>query len=358
MLYLNFDRDKVEQYRNALSTMHLDELKLWVKEMTKDEVVLSVILLEEIGTSDSKQKVILILSEIEERSTLEYLAKYLSIPFFLEIISHRKEIEKTLSNKISPILVGLRHDIFNQMLLEIDPPSLLALQQEACTEPLQHQLTVFSHQEINRLEILTENLRELELQIEFINLENISNVLMDDFLKEIKKIAEEVTSELCKINQALSLAWNTHREDLIDSLSFQKECWSKYEKLVIGFPRNDYTLPKGLYAKLEEKLNTIFSGPNHGEGLRDEDPAIEALAKLSIWYLQDYWEIGLLPEVNDIQQLDLDPKKHSEGERSDFKAELFLKVRKNLESKGLKTVFDLKSNQIFSKEMLKNYLSP
>ena len=126
---------------------------------------------------------------------------------------------------------------------------------------------------------------------------------------------------------------------------------------MIGFPGNDYILPKGLYAKFEEKLNTIYSGFNHGEGLLDEDPAIEALANLSIWYLQDYWELGLLPEISNIQQLDLDPKHYNESERSDFKADLFLKVRKNLESKGLKTVFDLKSNQIFSKGMLKNYLS-
>ena len=80
------------------------------------------------------------------------------------------------------------------------------------------------------------------------------------------------------------------------------------------------------------------------EALHDEDPACDALVKFSVWYLQDYFELGLLPEVTNEAELDRDPQRYREL------------ARQRLHRLGLKTVGDLKRAGIFSRATLAEHV--
>ncbi len=251
-------------------------------------------------------------------------------------------------------------EVFLDVLLLIDRELLAILQQEGGTEPLQHQLNIFVHEVTYYLEVLTQKLRQLEIAIDAINPKALTHKDIEEVHHQINIFAKSITDTITQISSALALAWNSNREDLIDALSFQKECWQKYDTLVIGTPRFETGPASGLYARLEDRLNTIFCNPedpNDMEALHDDEPAIEALVKFSIWYLHDYWEIGLLPKIKSAKELDLDQKKHSDRERSDYRGALFSEAQKNLEQFGLKTVRDLKDSQIFSREMLQEFIN-
>jgi len=100
---------------------------------------------------------------------------------------------------------------------------------------------------------------------------------------------------LATLNKALQLAWNSNRVDLIEKLSTAKETCQKFVISIIGHPRHAVNPPTGLYARLEARLNAVFgnpSDPNDIEAAGNDEPAMEALVKFSIWYLKDYWDLG------------------------------------------------------------------
>jgi hypothetical protein len=156
------------------------------------------------------------------------------------------------------------------------------------------------------------------------------------------------------------LAWNSDRLDLIEKLSQAKEAFQKILYSTIGHPKSVSAPATGFYAKLQEKVFGIFGNPANAEdvdALNDDDPAIEGLAKFSVWYLKDYWKIGLLPSIRDPNTFDKLAGMEGTEEAHHLKAELLSQVKENLHRIGLNTVGDLKKMGIFSQKILQEYIA-
>jgi len=304
-----------------------------------------------------KERLISTIGGLANPSALENVGRFLKGPHFLYLLSHKKEIEGANQDKVSSLLVGMPNLVFNEILSQLNENERNVLRQEAGAEPLQHQLTLFSHELTFQLEIFTNKLREMEREIDSIDLARITYQTLENFNRGIDTLRTTVDTDLRKINNALALSWNTSRGDLIESFSFQKESRQKYRNYIVGHPPSETKAGTGFYARLISHLNGIFSDaktPNNIEALRDDEPAIEALAKFSLWYLEDYMEVGILNRT--LSELDLNNLSYSDQERAEYRGSLYVETQNNLAAIGLSTVKDLKEKQIFSKEILKDYI--
>nr|NGX58750.1 hypothetical protein [Chlamydiota bacterium] len=115
--------------------------------------------------------------------------------------------------------------------------------------------------------------------------------------------------------------------------------------------------PTGIYLLFEQIISSPFASEDPNKTLQDDEPGVEALAKLSLWYMKDYWEMGLLPSIKNEDQLKLDPEKHSDKECQEYREKLMEEVNDNLEKFDLKTVGDFKKVFIGSKELLRGYIT-
>lgn len=338
--------------------LHIGEIRKNGNGYSREELPLLIECFK--GSEEGCEKFTALVSAVDEESKLEEIGKNLTKELFLRLLIKKEEGDPTLAKKISPLLVGMPHDTFNELLLTIPPPLIHTLQEEGATEPLQHQLTLTSHELAHHIEDFAEKSEKLSLHIESLTPERISHQTIAEIHGIIKKYKEELENSLFLIERALQIAWNTNRPDLIEVFSMQKEIREKLLIHTIGKPRAEALPSTGhFYLLLERTLNTIFSNPDNPrdiEALKDHEPAIEALVKFSLWYLRDYWEIGLLPAVKSAEELDLDPERSSSRERADHRAALFSSVQSTLESIGLKTVRDLKSKEIYNAKMLREYI--
>lgn len=295
---------------------------------------------------------------LTEYPALEHMGRFLKAHHFLHLLSHKKEIETPGQHKLSSLLVGVTSPVFNEILSSLNDTEKSLLRQEAGTEPLQHQLTLFSHEMAFQLENFLDRLREMEREIDAIDPTEITCQVLESFYRNIDSLRHVMDEDLVKITNALALSWNSSRSDLIESLSFQKESRQKYRTYVIGLPPSEHQPATGFYARMLAHLNTVFSDPGnayHIEDLHDNEPAIEALAKFSLWYLQDYMEIGLLEHT--ATELDMNNSSYTDQERAEYRGALYRKAQNNLAAIGLVSVKDLKDKQIFSKELLKQYIA-
>lgn len=292
------------------------------------------------------------LENLTETHQLEALGKTLTSPQMLYVLDYKA----SLTNKLSPILAGLSPEVFSQVLLLLTPEQLLVLQHESMTIPVQHHLTVLSLDKFKMLDYVAAMVLTLETLIEHLEVEKLGIADLSEIIDKIDQLSQGIDFELNILNKALSLAWNSDRADLIEKLSLLKETIQKYKTFSIGKKDSQ----EGLYAKLNRKLNNVYNETNWttDRGVIPENtPAIEALAKLSIWYIQDYFAIGLLPEIQSGADLDLSPAKHSEKERFEYKENLINKVKNKLKELGLLTLEDLKKNRIYSKKGFQEYIS-
>lgn len=359
MTGIDFQTLNLEEFKKQCRSLSVQELGAQAKKLTNEQLTLLTQMLASGEDPHHENKLIATVSAMDDRSPLEVIGKAITAKQFFTLLKAKKTFDNSSFHKIPPLLVGMDFNVFMDVLLEIPEDLLSILQEEGCTEPLQHQLTLFCHELVQELNLFSKNLIRLEAHIDSFDTKNINHENMLSTHEEIKKWEEFANANLKRIKNALAIAWNTSRPDIIDTLSFQKESWLKYNTLVVGFPR-EYDKPaSGLYARFESRLDTVFSNPddpNDIEALQDDEPAVEALVKFSLWYLHDYWEIGLLPNIENISELDLDPAGHSDRERADYRSKLFNEAQANLENFGLKTVKDLKAKKIYSKEMLQEFL--
>jgi hypothetical protein len=360
MTGVDFQSLNLEKFKEFCKSLSISDINTQVKQMTPEQLTFLVQSFTDESPSSAKKKIIAAVAALDDRTHLELVGQSVTAEQFFMLLEGKSQIDHSAFHKIPPLLVGMSFNVFTDVLLDIPKDLLIILQEEGSTEPLQHQLTLFCHELIKELEYLSNNLIQLENQLDGFDTRNINHDKMLSTHQDIKKWEVFANKNIIRIRNALAIAWNTNRTDLIDTLSFQNESWLKYDTLVIGRQR-EYNKPaSGLYARFESRLNTIFSNPEDPsdiEALHDNEPAVEALVKFSLWYLHDYWEIGLLPHIGDVSQLDLDSTNHTDRERADYRAELFQEAQKNLEKLGLKTVSDLKNKEIYSKEMLEEYLS-
>lgn len=302
-----------------------------------------------------KEKLWGLVSSIQSRKRMEVLGTALSQDQLLYLLNGGKGTIPLIANAIPALFVGLSHDEFLAFLAEAKEGQLAALKREAGTEPIQHHLVVMAREMAPRLDKYISALLGLEQEIMNV-VPPLSNEAVAVIERKIVSAAEEAEATINLLRKALGISWNTNREDLVDALGVCKENWQKFRLLAVGMPSSEGGRATGLYAAFESQLGKVFANKDEPAILDDNTPAIDALINFSIWYIQDYWEIGLLPEIASEAELELDPKQHSEAECTAHRAALFSRAKENLERAGLHRVKDLRLKKIFSKEALMEYL--
>lgn len=291
------------------------------------------------------------IASLQSTTELEEIAKTLDSKQFIDIlfaISH----EQIPLTKLDPILVGLNNEAFNGSLATLPDPIIKILVKESASEPLMHQLTLLVHQcqlAHNHFFQETHKLRE---QLIHLNREEMGYQEVYFAHELIGQIGNYYLNILETINRALEICWNSERGDLIEKLSHLKEFAILQIKNEIGVPGDQEIPPSGVMMLLKNSLEEVYSRSE----LTDETPAIEGLVNLSVWYLKDYFEMGLLPEISTLEELEA-PKGSKEADKIAYKQRLFHAVSENLKLLKLNTVGDLKNAGIYSRRMLKEYIA-
>lgn len=295
----------------------------------------------------SEEKVFAIISGMVERRQLEAAGKVLAPSQALAILEQYQDIDHPQHWKLSPIFIGMPFSLFSQILSMATDNQLQLLKQEAITEPIQHHLSLLCNEMTVYLTLLMELMHNFQKDLERLKAESLGFSDLEWLKLKIEQMADDCWLSIEKLDRALSLAWNTDRSDLIEKLSMVKEQCQRALVANIGHARSQAEAATGLYLMLEMQLNAVYGNANDPkdiEALHDEDPAIDALVKFSVWYLQDYVELGLLSEVKSKAKLNMDPQRYREL------------ARQRLHMMGLATVRDLKRAGIFSRATLAEYI--
>lgn len=342
-----------ENAHAVLFQANINDLKKSIPSLQQQQLTTCISLLQAYNHSDANERLIAFISATDEPMRLEAIGKGFSLSQFLCVLS--AIAAKTIPiEKLSPLLVGLSPMVFQQALVQLTPLQLSILKRESLTEPLQHQLTLFSHNYERLYEDHEKAILQIFQKLEDLKHEELSYRLLAEIEKRLDEIKDFAKSYLATIDQALAIAWTTNRLDLIKNLTQLKEHFHHQLHQKIGQPTTLEQRATGLYGSLEQSLYAIFGTGE--ELLNDHDAAIEGLAKFSIWYLPDYWEVGLLPSTSRLEDLELDSSKHNEQQRLHHRQSLFDQVQKNLTKLHLNSISDLKKFQIFSKTMLKEFI--
>lgn len=325
---------------NSLDPNHcpLEDLASWVNSIDENH------------DPEWHNRIVELFRQINDRLHLETLGKAVTAQQTLAIIKSCHRANVIEQSKLPPFLAGLQESVFRQVLSEAKNIEMQVLKRESLTEQIQHHLTLFIAEMGNTIRDYTILITTLEKDIDQFSVEELSKEEVLLLFERIDGVSNQFSQALEQTNQALALSWNTMRLDLIEKLNAIKDVFYKFSALVIGHPRTAEANPRGLYAKLEEKLFLVYGNPNNAlEIVRDDEPAFNALSKLSLWYVQDYWDIGLLPGIKNPQLL---PEKDLSKNREN----LIQEAKNNLDKTGLRTVKDLKEALIFSKTTIKNFI--
>jgi DNA-binding transcriptional MerR regulator len=335
-----------------------EEFKKIIGNLTPDHIILAIHAIKDQHFAIMRQKMRILLEEFKESKHLEAIGNALSLDQILLILDLMNNGEVP-HWKLSPMLVRMPLSLFNQLLFAASLSQINILKQEVFTEALQHQLTLMTHEIVQQIPELTLRLDTIEQKIANINLDEVTSSQITSLTQEIEHCANNYQAILEKINKLLTLTWNTNRSDLIEKLSSCKEIAQKLMSTKVGNSKTIIASSTGLFAYLEQRLSEVFEGfktQHDVEALDDDEPSIEALVKFSLWYLRDYWEVGLLPAVKNPIDLDQPHDNLLKNNRVHTREELYHQVNVNLSKLKLKTVGDLKQHKIFSKATLIEYI--
>jgi len=297
---------------------------------------------------------------VEKPQVFEAIGRSLTAPQLLEILDQAADHDKPLRRHLEAIFVGFPPKLFPLVLREASLKQMRILQNLGASESVQHHLTLLLHELSHQADQVAAGLVEVEKQIDQYDLsDGVRQRDIDAIIDQIEQALDYFHAAFYDIDLALKIAWNTHRHDLIDRFTVLKENWLHYLTSYVGHAADPSGPATALYRKLEKKMNSIFhkEGDESGSrGLENDDPSIEGLTALDIWYAQDYWELGLLPAIASADQLALDPDLHGESERATYKKKLLVTAQGNLDKIGLPTVASLKYAHIYSRRILARYV--
>jgi hypothetical protein len=338
---------------HLLQTSSPAQIQGLISTLSFSQIQSSIIILQ--GYAEAK--LVAAIQGLKDNSQIEATGKVLTPEQFRQILLSFTSKQITV-DKLSPLLVGLSFRVFCTFLHQASISDLEPLKKEGLLEPLQHQLTLFVNECTQVLDNYQTEIIQLNQEIEELNHENLSYQELWAIENKIKHLAQRSNQTLEAISKALAITWNTNRIDLIEKLTHLKEAFHIQLLQGIGQMPSENNVASGLFAILEQSLSSVYgiASSENVEALQDEDLAIEGLTKLSIWYLKDYWELGLLPLIKRAQELDLDALQHDENERMQYRQQLFRSVQDQLNQLKIGTVGQLKQAQIFSKPMLKEYI--
>jgi hypothetical protein len=298
---------------------------------------------------------------LNQRDYLKECGEALSVKQLIEILDQVTELDAVHHWKLLPLLVGLPPRVFEELLLTASAIQIQVIKQEGITEPIQHQLTNLLHEWAREVESRSEKLHQLLQEITALDLERITRTELARIEDTLDSMSEHFNQITMKISKALSIAWNTNRFDLIDKMTSLKESCLKYNAVVIGHPHDPSSHATGLYQLLDQRLDAVYGraadSPQGGQQpLEDDDPAIEGLARLGVWYLIDYWKIGLLPGVEESRVIEQEEQAVADRSHTKEREALYFLALDNLQRLGLTTIADLKEARVYSKEMLIDFI--
>lgn len=279
-----------------------------------------------LATQDTKGLLPALLEQLSSKEQLEIVGKTLPYDQILECL--RLALGTPLEKKIPPIFVGMNQAKFEELLLKASDKHVNVLKKEGFSEAIAHHLTLLIHRmEKERDEILLA-LQALEQMIDSFDPAISSQDAIGAIHHALAECERRLAHAFSLIQRTLEIAWSTGNMELIDNLN----------KVHLSLQRIRAFTPKDLTELLKKKIFAVYTADS--KALKDEDPAIDGLANLAVWYREDYIQVGLLPKTADADQ-----------------EKVFKQVKENLTKLGLHTVQDLKNSWIYSKESLKSFVA-
>lgn len=254
--------------------------------------------------------------------------------------------------KVSAVLVGMPSASFATLLLESGGLQTQKLRCFGETESLQHHLTMLSHDLQKQVSEVEEEIMQCGREIAALDTETLGRQELSAIEKGIEKYADRVLRIKKTVEGALLVVWSTSRPDLVESFSRLKEYTENLYIHLIGTAGAKHPVATTLYGLLEKRLFAIFGNGDNAEELNDEEPVAEALAKFSIWHVEDFKELGLVStEAKEELKAPQSPEGKLNAEISHLK-----EAEKYLKKLGIEKIRDLKDARIFSRRTLKEYI--
>lgn len=293
---------------------------------------------------------------LEDKASLEALGSAIDTAQFIEILSLAGSRHKNEAEKLTSLLVTLSPAVFKETLAHAGSKALELLKGETFGEPLLHHLTLLVREIDNDIEQAAIEAVRFGDELETLDLTALNTARSNALFSSIDQMAAQTQQVIEILQNAQRLAWVADRADLIDDLSKAKDRAHKTLLYIAGDGEADFATPQNLHSHLKKKINALFSNADDQGGvtfMHDEQPALDAIVKFSVWYLNDYEEIGILPRGS-MRKLE---NARNEEEKQAIRKALFDEASANLSKAGLNTLHDLKQARLFSKAALKEYLS-
>lgn len=352
MKLIDFAATSSEEIPLLIKELSPMQIRANSEQLSETQVGPAIHALREAFDAEWREKMIELVLGLTSRSKIEAVGRALSVDQAAYLLTTPHLNKKNTKEELTAILVGLPHQVFLQLIQPEQTQLLNVLKQEVNTEAVQHHLTVLSHEMANQLQEYENQSLTLNQAIRELTIDDLGREDICAFTNQIDELSAGFNQTISQIGKLMQLAWNTQRADIIDKLSSTKETATRYRNQVIGTARSFKKPPTGLYLELEKRLFSVYGdseNPADIEAIKDDEPAIEALVKLSIWYIHDYWEIGLLPHIKSEQEIT--------SLRKERRDNLIQIVNQNLAKICLFTASDLKAARIFSKKSLQEYIA-
>lgn len=311
------------------------------------------------GADDEwKAKTMAVVEALEDRELLEAVAQGMG--------THQAGLVLMVEGQtnshplLSPLWVGLRPEVFDVLISTASVKQLQIMQHEAAYEPLQSRLLDLAERHREREQSFDKEIRQLAQEITGITNNSLTQAMLQDIRDGLENLRERIDEASHKLDKALAIAWNSDRADLVDTYTTLKERFHRDAVYGVGFPLNGPEAASGLYAELQNKLERPFMvshDPEENGFLEGNAPGAEALARLSVWYLKDYWEIGLLPGLTDKDVAEIQAIRRLSDEETVHRETMRQQALGRLADIGLTTVKDFRDKEIFSKQMLIDYVA-
>lgn len=328
----------------------LEEFNSIIPNFSPKELGENFALLQSDGTDESKEKLLSLFHSIDSPNKLESLAKFFSMPIFLKFLNFFA-LHHEYQDRLAFILVGLPPSVFCSCLNFLEAHHLALFKQNELLEPLQYHLNQFIHEGEALYGKIEADSGRIENEVLSIRPEELNSIGIEKLLDQMDNFRSLLLDYLERAKTALSIVWNTGRIDLIEKLSNINEALQYQLTVSIGHPSSENMPATGLYLNMHKSFSNIFNS-----SLKDQDASLEGLTRLSIWHLKDYWKLGLLPHLDNVEEIDLDPRHFNEDKRSAHHQNLFSQVQKQLENLHIGTVGDLKKKSLFSQQLLIDYI--
>ena len=258
--------------------------------------------------------------------------------------------------KLSQLLSEMTPVIFKNWLSCANEEKLSIIKRTGIFAPVQHQLTLLSHEIEREIDELHHRHTLIAAEILETNAEEITYEQLSKQLDKIQNLKERGEFNDLLINRSLIIAWNGERTDLIEKFTSLKDAVHRILYEYIGLPRSTNHLPTGLYSLIEQHYGAVFGNPadlTDDQALKDDEPGIEALTRFGLWSPPDYYSAGLLAEfdLNKWESLKTD-----EESFHNYETEMYQQLDIHLNELKLNNVSDFKNAHIYNLEMLKEYL--